>query len=109
MLAEKFAKTDPLSIESTALAPRSAEYCSHIIEAKETGEVFRLNGNVRNDGYISNLPAGCCVEGPIFVDRLGLPPTVVGNLPPPCAAPNMNNILDHGVTAAGRVNGDPQP
>ena len=56
MLAEKFAETDPLSIESTKLGPRSVEYCSHIIEAVETGSVFRLNGNVRNDGYITNLP-----------------------------------------------------
>jgi alpha-galactosidase len=37
MIDEKFQKLDPLSIESTKLGPRSAEYCSHIIEAKETG------------------------------------------------------------------------
>lgn len=108
MLAEKFAKTDPLSIESTALGQRSAEYCSHIIEAKETGEVFRLNGNVRNDGYIPNLPPGCCVEVPIFVDRLGLHPTVVGNLPPQCAALNMTNILVQGLTVEASFTGDPE-
>jgi alpha-galactosidase len=108
MLAEKFAKTDPLSIESTALGTRSAEYCSHIIEAKETGEVFRLNGNVRNDGYISNLPMGCCVEVPIFVDRLGLHPIVVGNLPAQCAALNMTNILVQGLTVEASFTGDPE-
>lgn len=108
MLADKFAKTDPLSIESTLLGPRSAEYCSHIIEAKETGEVFRLNGNVRNDGYITNLPNGCCVEVPIFVDRLGLHPTVVGNLPVQCAALNMTNILVQGLTVEASFTGDPE-
>jgi alpha-galactosidase len=108
MLAEKFAKTDPLSIESTGLGARSAEYCSHIIEAKETGQVFRLNGNVRNDGYITNLPAGCCVEVPIFVDRLGLHPTVVGNLPPQCAALNMSNVLVQGLTVEASFSGDPE-
>src|SRR5512138_2248848 len=108
MLADKFAKTDPLSIESTALSPRSAEYCSHIIEAKETGEVFRLNGNVRNDGYITNLPTGCCVEVPIYVDRLGLHPTVVGNLPPQCAALNMTNVLVQGLTVEASFTGDPE-
>src|SRR5512143_4014083 len=97
MLAEKFAKADPLSIESPALGPRSAEYCSHIIEAKETGRVFRLNGNVRNDGYITNVTPGCCVEVPIYVDRLGLHPTGVGSLPPQCAALNMTNILVQGL------------
>jgi len=108
MLAGKFAKTDPLSIESTELGPRSAEYCSHIIEAKETGEVFRLNGNVRNDGYITNVTQGCCVEVPIYVDRLGLHPTVVGNLPPQCAALNMTNILVQGLAVEASFTGDPE-
>jgi len=108
MLADKFAKTDPLSIESTVLGPRSAEYCSHIIEAKETGNVFRLNGNIRNDGYITNLPAGCCVEVPIYVDRTGLHATVVGNLPPQCAALNMTNVLVQGLTVEASFSGDPE-
>ncbi len=108
MLADKFARTDPLSIESTALGPRSAEYASHIIEAKETGRVFRLNGNVRNDGYITNLPAGCCVEVPIFVDRLGLHPIVVGNLPPQCAALNMSNVTVQGLAVEASFTGDPE-
>ena len=108
MLAEKYAKTDPLSIESTKLGPRSAEYCSHIIEAKETGQIFRLNGNIRNDGYITNLPNGCCVEVPIYVDRTGLHPTVVGNLPPQCAALNMTNVLVQGLTVEASFTGDPE-
>ena len=108
MLAEKFARTDPLSIESTKLGRRSAEYCSHIIEAKETGQMFRLNGNIRNDGYITNLPAGCCVEVPIYVDRMGLHPTVVGNLPVQCAALNMTNVLVQGLTVEASFTGDPE-
>jgi alpha-galactosidase len=108
MLAEKFAKTDPLSLESTQLGPRSAEYCSHIIEARETGIPFRLNGNIRNDGYITNLPQGCCVEVPIYVDRLGLHPTVVGNLPVQCAALNMTNITVQGLAVEASFSGDPE-
>ena len=108
MLAEKFTTMDPLSIESTKLGPRSAEYCSHIIEAKETGNVFRLNGNIRNDGYITNLPNGCCVEVPIYVDRMGLHPTVIGNLPVQCAALNMTNVLVQGLTVEASFSGDPE-
>jgi alpha-galactosidase len=108
MLAEKFNTMDPLSIESTTLGPRSAEYCSHVIEAKETGEVFRLNGNIRNDGYIKNLPDGCCVEVPIYVDRMGLHPSVVGSLPPQCAALNMTNVLVQGLTVEASFTGDPE-
>lgn len=108
MLAEKFAQTDPLSIESTQLGPRSAEYCSHIIEACETGRAFRFNGNIRNDGYITNLPNGCCVEVPIYADRLGLNATSIGNLPPQCAALNMTNVLVQNLAVEASFTGDPE-
>jgi len=108
MLAGKFAKTDPLSIESTELGPRSAEYCSHIIEARETGVPFRFNGNIRNDGYITNLPQVCCVEVPIYVDRTGLNATVVGNLPVQCAALNMSNVQVQGLVVEASFTGDPE-
>jgi len=108
MLDEKFKTLDPLSIESTKLGPRSAEYCSHIMEAKETGNIFRLNGNIRNDGYITNLPDRCCVEVPIYVDRMGLHPTVIGDLPAQCAALNMTNVLVQGLAVEASFTGDPE-
>lgn len=108
MLDDKFKTIEPLSIESTRLGTRSAEYCSHIIEAKETGNIFRFNGNIRNDGYITNLPHGCCVEVPIYVDRMGMHPTVIGNLPTPCAALNMTNVLVQGLTVEASFSGDPE-
>jgi alpha-galactosidase len=107
-LAEKFSVMDPLSIESTALQPRSAEYASHILEAHETGVPFRFSANLRNDGFITNLPKGCCVEVPAYVDRLGLHPTVVGDLPAQCAALNMTNINVQGLAATAGLNGDPE-
>lgn len=106
MLDEKFQTMDPLSIESTKLGPRSAEYCSHIIEAKETNRIFRLNGNIRNDGYIPNLPNGCCVEVPIYVDRTGMHPTNVGPLPAQCAALNMTNVLVQGLAVEAALTGN---
>ena len=108
MLEEKFTTTDPLSIESTDLGVRSAEYCSRILEAHETDEIFRLNGNVRNDGYITNLPDGCCVEVPAYVDRTGLHPTVVGDLPSQLAALNMTNVLVQGLAVEAGMAGDPE-
>ena len=92
--------------ESTALQPRSAEYASHILEAHETGVAFRLSGNIRNDGYITNLPNGCCVEVPTYVDRLGLHPTTVGDLPPQCAALNMSNVNVQGLAVKAGLEGD---
>ena len=108
MLEEKFKTTDPLSIESKQLTPRSAEYCSYIMEAKETGRVFRLNGNVRNDGFITNLPNGCCVEVPVFVDRMGLHPTVVGDLPSQLAALNLTNVNAQGLAVEAALTGNPE-
>ena len=75
MLAEKFAKTDPLSIESTEARPAQRRVLLvHHRGRWRPGAPFRLNGNVRNDGYITNLPDGCCVEVPIYVDRHGPAP-----------------------------------
>jgi alpha-galactosidase len=102
----KFQTVDPLSIETTRLGPRSAEYCAHIIEAEVTGRTFRLNGNVRNDWYITNLPNDCCVEVPVYVDRTGLHPTHVGALPSPLAALNMTNVLVQGLSVEAALSGD---
>ena len=73
-----------------------------------TGTVFRLNGNIRNDGYISNLPDGCCVEVPIYVDRTGLHPTHIGALPSALAALNMTNVLVQGLSVEAALSGDPE-
>jgi len=81
---------------------RSREYCSEIIYAMETGIPCRINGNVKNDGLITNLLRGCCVEVPCFVDKNGIHPCYVGDLPPQCAALNRTNInvQELGVKAA---------
>jgi alpha-galactosidase len=108
MLDEKFRTTDPLSIESKKLEPRSSEYCSYIIEALETGRTFRFNGNVRNDSFITNLPNGCCVEVPVYADKTGLHAATVGDLPPQCAALNMTNVLVQGLAVEAAIKGDPE-
>jgi alpha-galactosidase len=107
-VAEKYAQVDPLSFESPTLQPRSAEYCSYILEAKETGVPFRLQGNIRNDGYITNLPQGCCVEVPVYVDREGLHPLRVGDLPPQCAALNQSNVTVQALAVEAGLTGDPE-
>jgi len=71
---------------------RSEEYASHIIHSLHTGQPCRINGNVRNDGLITNLPQGACVEVPCLVDKHGINPCFVGDLPPQCAALNRSNI-----------------
>lgn len=65
---------------------RSNEYAPAIVHALETGEPFGFNGNVRNDGLITNLPRGACVEVPCTADRRGITPEAVGALPEPLVA-----------------------
>ena len=108
MVAKKFAETDVLAIESGELEPRSKEYCSYIIEALETGVPFRLNGNVMNNGFITNLPYNATVEVPMYVDREGLHPLVVGDIPTHLAAMNQSNINVQGLAAQAAIDGDPE-
>src|ERR1035437_4505428 len=107
-VADRYAVEDPLSYESTKIEKRSVEYCSYIMEAVATGRPFRLMGNVRNVGYITNLPGGCCVEVPTFADDTGLHPTFVGELPPQCAALCMTNINSQTLTAEAALSADPE-
>ncbi len=108
LIADHIAEVDMLEEESTSLEHRSVEYCSYILEALETGVPFKLQGNVRNDGYITNLPAGCCVEVPVFVDKQGIHPTSVGALPSQLAACNQTNVTVQGLTLEAAMTGDPE-
>jgi alpha-galactosidase len=107
-MAEKYEKVDPLEFESAKIEARSVEYCSYIMEAVTTGKPFRFMGNVRNDGYITNLPDGACVEVITFADDTGLHPTKLGNLPPQCAALCMTNINVQILCAEAALTGDPE-
>jgi len=71
---------------------RTHEFGSYIMEAAETDVPFRIHGNVMNTGLITNLPAKACVEVPCLIDRNGLNPCYVGDLPESCAALNRTNV-----------------
>ncbi len=107
-LKDKFRDVDYLQFENPKLGNRSVEYCSYILEAVETGVPFRLNGNVRNEGYITNLPAGCCVEVPVYVDGQGLHPVRVGALPAALAGMNQSNVTVQTLAVEAALNGDPE-
>lgn len=85
---------------------RTHEYGSAIIEAMETNILARVNGNVPNDGLITNLPDGCCVEVPCMVDANGIQPTVIGDLPPQLAALNRTNVNVQSLAVEACLGGD---
>lgn len=85
---------------------RTHEYASYILEAIETDVPFKIGGNVMNTGLlIPNLPKEACVEVPCLVDRSGVTPTYVGNLPPQLAALNRTNINTQLLTIEAAITG----
>ena len=99
---------DLLAYEDGSCQPRSDEFCSHIIEAMETGKRFRFNGNIINHGNIDNLPKNACVEVPIIVENRKLTPQNVGSLPGQLAALNLTNINMQMLGTEAIVSGDPE-
>jgi alpha-galactosidase len=73
---------------------RSHEYASAIIEAIECGREATIHGNVRNEGWIDNLPDGC-VEVECSVGRGGVKPVHFGALPEQLAALNRSHMAVH--------------
>jgi len=85
---------------------RSDEHGSRIIEALETGRVYRGHFNMPNEGTISNLPADAIIEAPGFVDRHGINMIQVGDLPLGCAAVCNASISVQRLGVEAAVHGD---
>ncbi|TCO54827.1 alpha-glucosidase/alpha-galactosidase [Actinocrispum wychmicini] len=86
-----------VTIESGA-----TEYAPQVIHSVVTGTPRRIQVNVPNTGLITNLPTGAGVEVPATVDRSGVHPWHVGDLPVQCAALNRSflNVGELTVQAA---------
>jgi len=85
---------------------RSEEFTAEIMDARLTGVPFRFAGNVLNQGSITNLPDGCCVEVPVVIDRDGFHATAVGELPAVCAALCRSNVSVQELAVEAALNGD---
>jgi len=87
-------------------ANRSAEHGSYILEAMETGRVYRGFFNLVNGNTISNLPADSIIEAPGFVDRFGFNMPQFGDLPLGCAAVCNASISVQRMGAIAAATGD---
>jgi alpha-galactosidase len=74
-----------LNDEDAISLKRGHEYAASIISARLGGDLFEFNGNVHNNGLVTNLPDGACVEVPVLASRKGYSPIKVGALPDACA------------------------
>ncbi len=86
----------------------SLEYGSKIINALSNGQSTIIHGNVRNDSLIDNLPDGCCVEVPCYVDKNGIQPIKVKNLPTHLAAINSRQITVQQLAVEATLETDPE-
>ena len=83
---------DSLLKDSKIEHQKTHEFASYIIRAVMEDHAVRIHGNVLNTGLITNLPQNACVEVPCLIDRNGINPCYVGELPEQCAALNRTNI-----------------
>ncbi|HUT01169.1 MAG TPA: alpha-galactosidase [Phycisphaerae bacterium] len=97
-----------LNQEKPMSLDRGHEYAASIINARMGGNLFEFNGNVRNDGIVTNLPAGCCVEVPVVATRKGFSPVHVGALPPQCAILPALCAQTEMMTVEASLTGDPK-
>ena len=88
------------------IGERSIEHGSFIIESLETGRVYRGHFNVINRNNVTNLPNGCVVEIPCYVDRNGISVPVWGDLPPGCAAICAASVRVQDLAVRAAVTGD---
>lgn len=93
-------------LEFIKLGERSEEHGSYILEALETGRVYRGHFNIGNRGLITNLPDGCTIEIPCYVDRNGIQPTFAGRLPLACAATCRASVSVQEMAVEAALTGD---
>jgi len=92
----------------TIEVPNSVEYASEIINSVWTGTPSVIYGNVANKGYIPALPEGCAVEVPCLVDRNGIQPTRVEDIPPQLTAIMRSNINVQELTVQALLTENPE-
>ncbi|MCP4642610.1 MAG: alpha-glucosidase/alpha-galactosidase [bacterium] len=85
---------------------RSGEHGGRIVEAMETGRVYRGFFNVVNRGCIANLPEDCVIEAPGYIDGNGLNMPIVGNLPLACTATCNASVQVQRMAVQAAVHGD---
>ncbi|MFQ6066871.1 MAG: alpha-glucosidase/alpha-galactosidase [bacterium] len=97
---------DQIAGKEKIAVEKSDEYAPQIIYSLHTGKPCRINGNVENKGLITNLLEGSCVEVPCLVDKSGIHPCYIGNLPSQCAALNRTNINVQDLAVQAALTGD---
>jgi alpha-galactosidase len=97
--------------ESYRTAPRievkkSHEFAAEIMNAAVMGSPYVIYGNLPNRGQAPQLPMGAAVETPCLVDRNGVQPSVVDDIPPQLVALMRTQINVQELTVRALVEED---
>ena len=84
--SESYRGNNPIELDP------SHEYASDIINSVWNGDPSVIYGNVPNNNLITNLPDDCVVEVPCLIDRNGIQPVQIGQLPVQLAALIKTNL-----------------
>lgn len=71
-----------LEAEASIDVAKSHEFAAEIMNAMVTNTPYTIYGNLPNTGQMPQLPTGAAVETACLVDRNGIQPTVVSDVPP---------------------------
>jgi 6-phospho-beta-glucosidase len=95
---------------------RRPEYCFHLHHARQAiGIIVSIIAdegrewggiNYPNNGAITNLPQEAIVEGPCKVDKRGLTPIAMGELPKPFLGVTLHTLNWQQLTVDAALNGD---
>ena len=80
--------SEAAALKSAADLPveKSHEFAAEIMNAMLTDTPYVIYGNLPNAGQMPQLPAGAAVEVPCLVDRNGVQPSMVEDVPPQLVA-----------------------
>jgi alpha-galactosidase len=85
---------------------QSGEAVAPVIRAMTTGERVVVSLNARNEGQVSNLPAGAVVETLVAVDGVGVHPLAAGPLPPVALSVVLPHLVRIEMTVEAGLSGD---
>jgi alpha-galactosidase len=85
---------------------KSHEFAADLMNAMVTDTPYVAYGNLPNTGQIPQLPLGAAVEVPCLVDRNGVQPSVVTDIPPQLIALMRSQINVQELTVRALVDQD---
>lgn len=87
---------------------KSHEFAAELMNAVVTGAPYTVYGNLPNRGQLPQLPMGAAVETPCLVDKNGVQPSVVTDIPPQLIALMRMQINVQELTVRALLDEEPE-